>query len=137
MLSRKLACAIMILNELHGIEPNVRTGSKVLRRADLVERVGVDAITFRRVMQRLTEGMLVGVVNSYVMLICDPEKVTIYDLFHVLYGGIPLGEEKMLFVEPNFYVDKGYHNMVLLEADVAEVSKKYFKRLTVASMMKK
>lgn len=56
MLSRKVACAIIILNELYCTNPNIRTGNKSLRRAALLERSSHDSRTFRRVMQQLYNG---------------------------------------------------------------------------------
>lgn len=135
MLSRKVACAIIILNELYCTSPDIRTGNKSLRRATLLERSSPDSRTFRRVMQQLYSGKYIDMASSSVILTCDPMELTIYDLFMVFHGGIPLGEEQDIVLESSHYARKGYPTIELLQQDAAEVSRKYFNRLTVASMI--
>lgn len=75
-------------------------------------------------------------VNNFIILTCDPTELTIYDLFLVFHSGIPLGEESGMVLESSHYTQRGYPTIDLLQRDVAVVSRKYFDRLTVASMIK-
>lgn len=135
MLSRKVACAIMILNKLYCTQPDRRTGHKMVRRTTLMAYSSPDSRIFRRVMQQLHISKYIDMLSTSVRLTCDPAEVTIYDLFVTLHGGVMLGEEQNPSLEPNYYTEKGYQSIELLQKEVAEVSRKYFERKTVASMI--
>lgn len=133
MLSKKVCCAIMILCELHCTRPDEKMGRKMLLRTTLAESCDVDSRTFRRVMQQLYLNRYITTVKSSVVLTCNPDAITIYDLFVLLHGGIPLGEEQEQKMDA--YTESKYQKIAALEEDVRQVSRKYFERKTVASMI--
>lgn len=123
----------MVLCELYCTRPDERSGRKMLRRTTLADTCDMESVIFRRVLQQLFIHNYITISNTSIVLNCDPAKITVYDLFQIFHGGIPLGEE--LVQKMDLYTERRYQKVAAMEEDVAKVSRQYFERKTVASMI--
>lgn len=135
MLSKKVTYAIILLNELADAVPN-KWGRRVLDKATFLNIEGMEQPLLKQILQQLHASKVITYMNpKNIILNSDLHKVTLYDLYHLFHGGIPVGEEyEQDFHRLDYYSDPKYPNIVLLEMDLKQEASAFFRRYTVASL---
>lgn len=135
MLSKKVTYAIILLNELAGVEPN-KLGRQVLDKVALLKIEGMKRPLLKQILQQLHTSKLISYTSpKNIMLNSDLHKVTLYDLCHIFHRGIPIGDQyEQDFHRLDYYADPKYPSIVLLEMHLKQEASAFLRHHTVASL---
>lgn len=134
MFSKKVICAIILLNELHSSSEN-HGGGKWLKISYLTSVCDMTAHEITITLRELHKHNYIHHVDQGAILACDPSEVTLYHLITSLHDGIPIGEEsEQDYHCLDYYANPKHPKIVLLEMEAKDIARQYLERITIASL---